>query len=83
MPRPPHPFSCLTDAAAAARLNSARQLEELRSLTAGMAVNRASVDRQRQLLRDIDDELQTLRGEIRTETPAESIWMMMRPSRHG
>ena len=60
-----------TDAAAAARLNSARQLEELRSLTAGMAVNRASVDRQRQLLRDIDDELQTLRGEIRTETPAE------------
>lgn len=60
-----------TDAAATARLNSARQLEELRSLTAGMAVDRASVDWQRQLLRDIDDELQTLRGEIRTETPAE------------
>ncbi len=60
-----------TDAAAAARLNSARQLEELRSLTAGLAVNVASVDRQRQLLRDIDDELQTLRREIRSETPAE------------
>lgn len=60
-----------TDAAAAARLNSARQLEELRSLTAGMAVNRASVDRQRQLLRETDDELQALRGEIRIETPAE------------
>jgi uncharacterized protein YhaN len=60
-----------TDAAAAARLNSARRLEELRSLTAGLAVNRAGVDRQRQLLRDIDDELQTTRREIRTETPAE------------
>lgn len=60
-----------TDAAAAARLNSATQLEEVRSLTAGMAVNRASVDRQRHLLRDIDDELQTLRREITTETPAE------------
>jgi len=60
-----------TDAAAAARLNSARQLEELRSLTTGMAVNSASVDRQRQLLRDTDDELQKFRSEIRTETPAE------------
>ncbi len=61
----------VTDAAAAARLNSARQLEELRFLTAGLAVNRASVDRQRQLLRDIDDELQTLRREIGSETPVE------------
>lgn len=60
-----------TDAAAAARLNSARQLEELRSLTAGLAENRAGVDRQRQLRRDIDDELRTLQGEIRTETLAE------------
>lgn len=60
-----------TDAAAAARLNSARELEQLRSLTAALAVNRASVDRQRQLLRDIDDELQTLRREIRSETPSE------------
>lgn len=60
-----------TDAAAAARLNSARELEEMRSLTAGMAVTRASIDRQRQLLRDTDDELQKLRGEIRTDTPAE------------
>ncbi|MBX3584610.1 MAG: AAA family ATPase [Rhizobiaceae bacterium] len=60
-----------TDAAAAARLNSARELEQLRSLTAALAVNRVSVDRQRQLLRDIDDELQTLRREIRSETPAE------------
>lgn len=60
-----------TDAATAARLNSARELEELRSLTAESAVNRANVDRQRQLLRGLDDELQTLRREIRTETPAE------------
>jgi uncharacterized protein YhaN len=61
----------VTDAAAAARLNSARQLEELRSLTAGLAVTRAGIDRQRQLLREIDEELQALRGEIRKETPAE------------
>jgi uncharacterized protein YhaN len=60
-----------TDAGAAARLNSAKQLEELRSLTAGLAVTRAGIDRQRQLLREIDDELQTFRREIRTETPAE------------
>lgn len=60
-----------TDAAAAARLNSARELEELRSLTAGLAVTRASIDRQRQLLRETDEELQTLRREIRTETPSE------------
>nr|WP_278423179.1 AAA family ATPase [Brucella anthropi] len=60
-----------TDAAAAARLNSVRQLEEIRSLTAGMAVDRASIDRQRQVLQDVDDELHTSRGEIRTETSAE------------
>ncbi|HBQ31649.1 AAA family ATPase [Brucella anthropi] len=61
----------VTDGAAAVRLNSARQIEELRSLTAGLAVTKASVDRQRQLLRETDDELQTLRCEIRSETPAE------------
>ncbi|TYR33525.1 AAA family ATPase [Mesorhizobium microcysteis] len=60
-----------TDAAAAARLNRARELEELRSLAAGLAATTASVDRQRQLLRETDEELQTLRREIRTETPAE------------
>ncbi len=60
-----------TDAAAAARLNSATQLEELRSLTAGLSVNMTSIGRQRHLLRDIDDELQTLRREITTETPSE------------
>ncbi|MGL5445902.1 MAG: AAA family ATPase [Rhabdaerophilum sp.] len=60
-----------TDAAAAVRLNSARRLEELRSLTAGLAVNRASIDRYRQLLQETDEELQTLRREIRTETSAE------------
>jgi uncharacterized protein YhaN len=60
-----------TDAAAAVRLNSARRLEELRSLTAGLAVNRASIYRHRQLLREIDEDLQTLRREIRTETSAE------------
>ncbi|MBE0703352.1 MAG: hypothetical protein IH582_09310, partial [Afipia sp.] len=61
----------VTDAAAAARLNSARELEELRALAAGLAVTRASIDRQRQLLRETDEELQTLRREIRTETPPE------------
>lgn len=60
-----------TDAAAEARLNSARQLEELRSVTAGLAVDKVSVERQRRLLLDIDQELQTLRREIRSETPAE------------
>jgi len=61
----------VTDSAAAARLNSARELEELRSLAAGLAVTRASIDRQRQLLRETDEALQTLRREIRTETPPE------------
>jgi uncharacterized protein YhaN len=61
----------VTDTAAAARLNSARELEELRALAAGLAVTRASIDRQRQLLRETDEELQTLRREIRTETPPE------------
>lgn len=61
----------VTDAAAAARLNSARELEELRSLAAGLAVTGASIDRQRQLLRETDEALQTLRREIRTETPPE------------
>lgn len=60
-----------TDAATAARLNSATQLEELRSLTVGLSVNMTSIDRQRHLLRDIDYELQTLRREITTETPSE------------
>lgn len=60
-----------TDAAADARLNSTRQLEELRSLTAELAVGRAGVERQHRLLRDIDEELETLRREIRTETSAE------------
>lgn len=60
-----------TDAAAAARLDGARELEELRSLTTGLAVTRASVDRQRQLLRETDEQLQTLRREIRSETPTE------------
>lgn len=60
-----------TDAAAAARLNRARELEELRSLTAGLAATTVSVDRQRQLLRETDEELQTLRREIRSETPPE------------
>ncbi|TAN16881.1 MAG: hypothetical protein EPN45_02120 [Rhizobiaceae bacterium] len=60
-----------TDASAAARLNSVRELEELRSLTAGLAATRASVDRQRQLLKEINEELQALRREIRSETPIE------------
>ncbi|CAM5338551.1 hypothetical protein ATER59S_00084 [Aquamicrobium terrae] len=60
-----------TDAAAATRLNSARELEELRSLTAELSVAGASVNHQRQLLRETDAELQALRREIRSETPTE------------
>ncbi|CAI9418905.1 hypothetical protein ANOBCDAF_04411 [Pleomorphomonas sp. T1.2MG-36] len=60
-----------TDAAAVARLNNARELEELRSVTAGLLVTRARVDRQHQLLRETNEELQTLRSEIRMATPPE------------
>ncbi|MHA6643999.1 ATP-binding protein [Mesorhizobium sp. A623] len=60
-----------TDAVAAARLNGAKELEELRSLTAALAVTKVSVDRQSGLLRETDEELKTLRREIRSETPDE------------
>lgn len=60
-----------TDAVATARLSSAKELEELRSLTAGLAVSKASVDRQSRLLRETDEELETLRREVSSETPAE------------
>lgn len=59
------------DAVADARLGSAKELEELRSLTAGLAVTKANVDRQNRLLRETDEELETLRREFRVETPAE------------
>ncbi|MCZ0738564.1 AAA family ATPase [Phreatobacter sp. AB_2022a] len=58
-----------TDAIADARLGSAKELEELRSLTAGLAVTKVSVDRQRQMLRETDEELEIVRREIRSETP--------------
>lgn len=60
-----------SDAATAARLDNARVVEELRSLTAGLAATRANIGRQRQLLQAVDEELQALRHEIRTETPPE------------
>lgn len=60
-----------TDAVAAARLQSAREIEELRSLTAALAVSNASLDRQSALLRGIDDAGEELRTEIMAETPQE------------
>ncbi|RCS24757.1 hypothetical protein DUT91_04635 [Phyllobacterium salinisoli] len=60
-----------TDAVAAARLSGAKELEELRSLAAAVAVTRAGLDRQGALLRESDEELEILRREIRTETPTE------------
>lgn len=60
-----------TDAVAAARFNGAKELEELRSLTVALAVTKVSVDRQSGLLRETDEELKTLRREIRSETPDE------------
>jgi len=60
-----------TDAVAAARLTRAKELEEMRSLTAGLAVTKASVDRQRQMLREADEELEILRQEIRSEASPE------------
>jgi len=60
-----------TDAVAAVRFSGAKELEELRSLTAALAVTKVSVDRQSGLLREADEELETLRREIRLETPDE------------
>ena len=60
-----------TDEAAASRLKSAHELEELRSLKAGLAVTKASVDRHRQMLQGTNDELEALRREIRQETPSQ------------
>lgn len=53
-----------TDAIAAARLSSAKELEELRALTAELAATNASVDRQSRLLRETDQELESLRWEL-------------------
>lgn len=60
-----------TDAVAAARLDRAKELEELRSLTTGLAVTKAAVEQQRRLLGEADEELEILRSQIRSETPAE------------
>jgi uncharacterized protein YhaN len=61
------------DAVATARLDKAKELEELRLLTTEIAVTTASVERQRQLLQEASDDLDGLRGEIRSETPAEIV----------
>ncbi|RFB76614.1 AAA family ATPase [Methylovirgula sp. 4M-Z18] len=60
-----------TDAVAAARLDRAKELEELRSLATELAVIKVNGDRQRELLREADEELETLRREIKSETPLE------------
>lgn len=57
------------DAMASARLAGAQELSELRTLTTALAVTKATIDRQEQLLKEIDAELQALRDEIRAETP--------------
>jgi uncharacterized protein YhaN len=60
-----------TDAVASARLDRAKELEELRSLTTDMTVTNANIDRQSQMLREADDELEILRREVRSEAPIE------------
>jgi len=60
-----------TDAVATARLGSAKELEELRLLTAALAVTKASHNRQIELLHGIDVDLKLLRNEISAETPAD------------
>lgn len=57
------------DAMASARLAGAQQLSELRTLTTALATTRAAIERQEQLLAEIDGELRALRDEIRAETP--------------
>lgn len=60
-----------TDEVVTARLDRAKELEELRSLTAALAVTTANNERQRQLLEETNGELATLRHEIQSETPSE------------
>ncbi|MFC3204914.1 AAA family ATPase [Aquamicrobium soli] len=60
-----------TDTLSAARLERAKDLEELRSRSAALAVTRATLARLDELLLEIDDEAEALRAEIRAETPAE------------
>jgi uncharacterized protein YhaN len=60
-----------TDAVAAARLGHAKDVEEIRSLFAALAVTKASLARLDELLCGVDDEGEAIRKEIRAETPAE------------
>lgn len=60
-----------TDEVVTARLDRAKELEELRSLTAALAVTTANNERQRQLLDETDSELASLSREIRSEIPSE------------
>lgn len=60
-----------TDAVASTRLDRAKELEELRLLTSELAVNKSNIDRQRELLREADLDLENLRREIRPETAPE------------
>ena len=57
-----------TDAIVDARLKGAKELEELRSLSAALSVTKANLDQQDPLLQEADEELEALRHEIRTET---------------
>ena len=59
------------DAVVDARLHNAKELEELRALVEGLAVNNASLERQQQLQLEVDEELKALRREIRSEVPIE------------
>ncbi|MFJ6327847.1 MULTISPECIES: AAA family ATPase [unclassified Rhizobium] len=62
-----------TDAVASARLDGAKQLEELRSLTSEIAINHVNIGRQQELLYETDLELANLRSEIRAEISPEKI----------
>lgn len=60
-----------TDEIAASRLNGAKQLEELRSLSAALSVTKAKLEQQVRLLSAVDEEQEILCRDIRSETPNE------------
>ncbi|UES41950.1 AAA family ATPase [Roseibium aggregatum] len=60
-----------TDAIVEARLNGVKELEELRSLSTALSVTKANLDQQDRLMQEAGNELETLRGVIRSETPTE------------
>ncbi|GGA48873.1 ATP-binding protein [Pelagibacterium lentulum] len=60
-----------TDALANARLAAAQELEELRRLTSELAVTTAKLEHENTVSQDIERESESLRKEIRRETPGE------------